>query len=94
LNFGLGRGNAAQTVTITNTGAGTLTLGTITMGGANASDFVRSGTCANGLDLPAAQSCTVVVTFAATSRGQRSATIAVTSNGGNVTIALSGFGVR
>jgi len=93
LNFGLGR-SAAQTVTITNTGGGTLTLGTITMGGANASDFVRGGTCANGLALPATQSCTIVVTFAATSRGQRTATIAVTSNGGNVTIALSGFSMR
>jgi hypothetical protein len=91
-NTPVGSSSATQAVTVTNTGAGTLTLGTLTPGGANPGDFVRSGTCANGTSLAAAQSCTIVYRFAPAALGARSASLAVTSNGGSVTISVTGTG--
>jgi len=91
-NTVVGGSSATQTVTVTNTGAGTLTLGTLTPGGANPGDFVQSGTCANATALAATQSCTVIYRFAPTALGARAASLAITSNGGNATITVTGTG--
>jgi hypothetical protein len=48
LTYGSHGSTGPKTVTVTNTGSGVLTLGTLTMGGANPGDFTRSGTCAGG----------------------------------------------
>lgn len=96
LSFGsvnLGSSSATQTITVTNTGGGTLTLASLTPGGANPGDFVRTGTCANATNLAAAQSCTVIYQFTPTTTGARSATLAVVSNGGNATVSVDGAGV-
>lgn len=92
-NITLGSSSATQTVTISNSGGGTLTLGALTPGGANPGDFVRTGTCANGTNLGAAQTCTVIYQFTPTAAGARAATLAIASNGGSATIMLSGTGV-
>lgn len=95
LSFGsvsLGASSATQAVTVTNTGGGTLTLATLTPGGANSGDFIRSGTCASGASLAAAQNCTIVYQFAPTAAGARAATLVIASNAGSTTLSLSGTG--
>ncbi len=89
----LGSSSATQTVTLTNTGGGTLTLGTLTQAGANPGDFTRTGSCASGTNLTAAQSCTVIYQFTPATTGARSASLAVASNGGSTTLNLSGTGI-
>ncbi len=53
-------------------------------------DFPRTGTCANGSNLAAAQSCTVIYQFTPTLAGARAASLAVVSNGGNATLNVGG----
>ncbi|MEO8751317.1 MAG: choice-of-anchor D domain-containing protein [Casimicrobiaceae bacterium] len=92
-NVDLGSSSATQSIMLTNTGGGTLTLATLTAGGANIGDFTRTGTCANGTSLTAAQSCTVIYQFTPATTGARSATLAVASNGGSTTINVNGTGI-
>ncbi|HTP99986.1 MAG TPA: choice-of-anchor D domain-containing protein [Casimicrobiaceae bacterium] len=95
LGFGgltVGQSSAPQTVTLTNTGGGTL-LPSMTPGGANPADFPISTKCSPRAGLSAGQSCTVTFTFKPTGQGARSATLAITSNGGNATISLAGTGL-
>lgn len=99
LSFGtqsVGSSSAAQTVTVTSSGQATLTLGTLTLGGAAGGDFTRAGTCADGTSVPAGGSCTIQLSFAPTAVGTRSGTLTVTSNAsnGNPTVALSGSAVQ
>ena len=89
----VGSSSAAQTFTISNAGTGTLTLTTLTGGGANPGDFLRTGTCANGMNLTAAQSCLVSYTFAPTAAGARASSLAIVSNAGSATVNLDGTGV-
>ena len=92
-SINVGASSATQTITATNTGGGTLTLATLTPSGANPGDFIRTGTCANGTALMAAQSCTVIYQFTPAAAGARAASLAIASNGGNPTITLGGTGV-
>jgi hypothetical protein len=92
-SINVGASSGTQTINISNTGAGTLTLSTLTPGGANPGDFARSGTCANGTALTAAQSCAIIYQFTPAAAGARAASLAVASNGGNATITLGGSGV-
>ncbi|MFO1324355.1 MAG: choice-of-anchor D domain-containing protein [Burkholderiales bacterium] len=92
-NVALGASSSTQTMTVTNAGGGTLALASLTPGGANPGDFARTGTCAAGSNLTAGQSCTVIYRFTPTAAGARAATLAVASNGGSATLALSGTGV-
>ena len=99
INFGnqkVGTTSAAKTVTLTNTGGGTLTIGSLTAGGSNPGDFVRSGTgtCAVGTALTAGQSCKVVHTFTPLAASSRSAALAVGTNSGTTKLGLSGRGMR
>jgi len=92
-NVTLGASSATQTFNVTNTGGGTLTIATLTPGGLNPGDFLRTGTCANGTALTASQSCTVTYQFTPAQVGARSANLAIASNGGNAVITLTGTGV-
>jgi hypothetical protein len=97
VNFGnqkVGTTSAAKTVTLTNTGGGTLTIGSLAMGGTNPGDFARSGTCAVGTALAAGQSCTVVHTFTPSAANSRSATVTAATSVGNAAVGLSGRGAR
>ena len=63
----------AQTVTVHNGGNLALNFSAFTLGGTNPGDFQRSGTCAVGTPLPIAADCTVILTFAPTALGLRTA---------------------
>ncbi len=92
-NVNLGASSATQTFNVTNAGGGTLSLTTLTAGGANPGDFTRTGTCTNGTLLAAAQSCTVTYQFLPTVAGARSASLALATNAGSALVTLSGTGV-
>ncbi len=88
---------AIQTVTISNSGTGPLTIASITIGGNSSSgDFTESNTC--GSTLESGSICSVTVTFKPSASGSRTGTLTITDNAGNVsgstqTVSLSGTGV-
>ena len=87
---GLGVTSAAQTVTVTNTGNADLTVTGATITGAAAVDFAATNNCL--ALVPQGTSCTVSVTFTPTTGGARAASLSITTNGGNATVALNGTG--
>ncbi len=86
----VGSSSAAQVVSVANTGTGTLILSALAVSGANAGDFTRTGTCTPTTSLAPAQSCTAIITFTPSAAGNRTATVGISSNGGNASIGLSG----
>ncbi|MDZ7652013.1 MAG: choice-of-anchor D domain-containing protein [Burkholderiaceae bacterium] len=92
----VGGTSAAQTITLTNSGAASLSLTALTTGGTHPGDFTRAGTCTAGGSVGPGTSCTLVYTFAPGATGSRSAQLSIASNnsGGNVTITLNGTGVN
>lgn len=97
ISFGnqkVGTTSAAKSVTLTNTGGGTLTIASLTAGGANPTEFARSGTCAVGAVLVAGRSCTFQYTFKPTVASSRSATLTVGTGAGSATLTLTGRGAR
>lgn len=101
LNFGnqnAGVASGIQSVVLTNTGNGPLSLSAISIGGTNAADF-RATVCGT---LPAqiapAATCTVQVSFVPSLAGGETATLTFTDNsngtaGSTQAVALSGSGV-
>jgi len=93
LTFGsqtVGTTSPSQTVTLTNTGIGSLTITGIT---SNNGDFVvQTNGC--GATLASGASCAVAVTFAPSSAGDASGTLTVTDNAGSGSqiVALTGTG--
>ncbi|MFD5759494.1 discoidin domain-containing protein [Streptomyces sp. NPDC127044] len=80
--------SAAQSVTVTNSGAATASITGVTAGG----DFAQTNTC--GTALAAGANCTVSVTFGPTASGTRTGTLTLTGDQSNnpTTVALSGTG--
>jgi FtsP/CotA-like multicopper oxidase with cupredoxin domain len=71
--------SVAQTLVISNSGDVPLVLGTISISGANASDFAFSpGTCI--VPVPALQVCMITVSFTPTAAGARAGVLSVASN--------------
>jgi len=98
LNLGnqvVGATGAAQTVTVSNTGAAALNFTGITLSGAAAADFATGGSCAVGTAVAANGSCTVTVRFTPSTTGSRAATLVLASNAsnGSASVSLSGTGV-
>jgi peptidyl-Asp metalloendopeptidase len=92
-NVQVGKASRSKGATLTNSGGGTLTIGSLAAGGNNPGDFKRtSGTCAVNMALTTGQSCTVYYSFSPTAKGARSGTLAIGTNGGTVTLTLSGTG--
>jgi sugar lactone lactonase YvrE len=90
--------SAAQTVTVTNSGAAPLHIANVTLGGTDAEDFAFvNGTtpCAKGVTVQPQATCTVGVDFTAPSQATFNATVTVTSDASNgaQTIPLTGTGV-
>ncbi len=85
--------SSTQTVTLTNTGPGDLTITSVALAGANPTAFNGSNNCLNGALSPNA-SCTISVSFAPTTVQAYAASIQVLSNAaaGTVNVALSGNG--
>lgn len=88
--------SVAQTVTVSNTGTAALSLTSLTLTGAQASEFqiAGGGTCSAGSSVAASASCTVRIAFAPTAVGARSATLAITHNAAAspTSVALAGSG--
>jgi uncharacterized repeat protein (TIGR01451 family) len=98
LSFGnqaLGGTTASQTVTLSNTGTGALSVTSALIGGSNAGDFGRGLDTCTGVSVAPGSSCSVSVSFTPTVRGARSATLRFTDNAGDSPqdLALSGSGV-
>jgi hypothetical protein len=87
-NQNVGTTSGAQSVTVTNTGTSTATIGSVTVSG----DFARTTTC--GASLAAGASCTVSVTFTPAGTGTRTGVLSVSSNaaGSPHTVSLTGTG--
>lgn len=82
-------------VAVTNTGSGSLVIGTTTIVGPDAGDFVVApGSNCAGASLAAGKACLVVLRFKPTTTGARSATLAISHNAGSSpsTVALAGTG--
>ncbi len=95
LDFGnqvVGKTSSARSVTLTNTGGGTLTVTSLTPGGANPTDFSRRGTCVANSALLSGQSCTISYTFTPSATGARSATLSVVTDANTVGLSLAGTG--
>jgi len=95
LTYGLqavGTSSASQSVTLTNTGGGPLTIISINVSGADASSFVFANTCTSSL--AAGSSCTIHGHFAPTATGPMTAAIVITDHAGDSpqSITLTGTG--
>ena len=86
--------SAAMAETVTNTGTAALIMSSVTMSGANASDFAMSADTCTGATIPPNANCTVSVTFTPSATGSRGASLVFTDNasGSPQTISLTGTG--
>ena len=87
----VGTTSASQSVTLTNTGAGALAVGSITPSG----DFLLSGNLCTGKTLTPNQSCVATVAFKPAASGARTGSLSFADGAPNSpqTVALSGNGV-
>jgi len=97
INFGnrnLGTTSSGVGITVTNTGAGALSVSSVSLGGTNPGDFALSADTCTGTSVGSNGTCTVAVTFTPTALGARSATLSIYDNapGSPQTVALSGTG--
>ncbi|MEO6923450.1 MAG: choice-of-anchor D domain-containing protein, partial [Bryocella sp.] len=83
---------AAQTVQLSNTGNGPLTITGITIGGTGVADFAQTNTC--GTSVAANTNCLISVTFTPASVASFSATLSIADNGSGSpqTVSLAGTG--
>jgi Abnormal spindle-like microcephaly-assoc'd, ASPM-SPD-2-Hydin len=100
INFGnqiLNVTSTVQTLTLMNSGTGTLNLASVALGGTNANQFAfaTGTTCTNGSTVAAGASCIVNLTFTPTALGSQSATITFTDDASPTiqVVTLSGTGV-
>jgi hypothetical protein len=84
--------SAPDSITLTNAGKGTLSIGGVAFTGADPSDFVQATTC--GASLAPGAHCTIAVLFAPTAAGARTAQLSITDSapGSPQTVNLSGTG--
>jgi hypothetical protein len=92
-NVLVGSTSPSQSVTLTNTGSTTLTIGSISVTGTGAASFGFGNTC--GSSLAAGANCTIHGHFAPTAAGAVTAAVTITDNatGSPQSIALTGTGV-
>jgi hypothetical protein len=88
----LGGSAAPQTVTVTNTGDGALTVRAITIHGAAAGDYRQSSNCLRTLQ--PGTGCTITVAFTPQGYGLRAASLTLSDDGpgGSQSVALQGTG--
>jgi FG-GAP-like repeat/Abnormal spindle-like microcephaly-assoc'd, ASPM-SPD-2-Hydin/FG-GAP repeat len=82
--------NKTATVVLTNDQKTSLSISSITVGGADAGDFSEKSTC--GSSRKAGWNCTITVTFTPTATGARTATLSVKDGVGTQTVQLNGTG--
>lgn len=83
-------GKKPETVILTNNQKTSLSITSITVGGANAGDFSEKSTC--GTSRKPGWDCTITVTFTPTVTGARTATLNIKDAVGTQTVQLSGTG--
>ena len=85
--------SVGQILTLTNIGAQTLSITSITVTGANATDFSENDTC--GTPLVFGATCSLSVTFRPTQSGPRNASLTISDNGvvSSQSVPLTGTGV-
>jgi hypothetical protein len=89
LDFDIATGTSKSlNVTLSNLGSSSLTFSGIT---GPTAPFSVSGAPANGATLAAGASMTLTVTFAPTANGSFTSSLAIGSNGGNITVPLAGI---
>jgi hypothetical protein len=91
LSFGIQAVNTTspiRTISVVNTGSVALSITSISVTGANRTNFTETNTC--GTTVAIGASCTISVTFTPSAAGQRSAAITVKDGAGTQTVALSG----
>jgi hypothetical protein len=87
---------ASGTVTLTNSGPGTLSISSIAITGADAGDYSQTNNCpVSPAVLAASASCGITVTFAPTAGGLLPAAITITDNGSASpqSVTLNGTGL-
>jgi hypothetical protein len=82
--------SVASPVPVTNSGTAVMAVTGVTVTGASASEFVQTNNC--GAKLVINGACSISVTFTPASLGARAATLNIESDGGAVTVPLSGTG--
>jgi hypothetical protein len=87
-----GTTSAAQNINLTNNGAGSLTISTIVIAGADPGDYKQTNNCPG--TLAAGFSCNIAVTFSPVATGTRTATVTVTDSatGSPHSVNLTGTG--
>jgi hypothetical protein len=94
-NQALNTTSAAQTVTLTNTGTGALTINSLAASGDFAETSIGATACPiSPATLAAAANCMISVTFTPTAVGPRAGTLTITDNAGGSphTVPLTGTG--
>ena len=86
--------SSAQSVTLSNTGSAALSIASLALTGANASDFAQSDAC--GSSLAAGANCTIAVMFTPSLAAAEAATLSITDNasGSPQAVSLSGTGTH
>jgi len=94
-SLSVGVPSTAQMLTITNTGGQNLSLNTLSISGANASDFSEQDTCHVPNVLPPNQSCSAMLSFTPSTTGVRAASLTITDNAApsSESVTLSGTGL-
>jgi hypothetical protein len=92
---GVNTTSPAQTVTLTNSGNGPLTISGISLAGANPGDFAQTNTCPiSPSTLAAGANCTISLTFTPSTSGTRTASVSITDDASNSpqAVTLTGTG--
>jgi hypothetical protein len=82
-NFGtqpVGTKSLPKTITLTNKGDGPVNIQSISISGLDAGDFAEKNNC--GHQVPSGASCFIKVTFKPTKKGQRTADVSISDDGG------------
>ena len=91
----VGTPSTPQMITLTSNGAEALSINSIVVSGADASEFLETDTCQTPAVLQPNKFCSVSITFTPASPGPQSATLMITDNapGSPQSVSLSGAGV-
>jgi hypothetical protein len=90
----VGTTSAAQLVTLTNTGTGSLFINGVSIAGANGLDFNRTDDQCVGMPVAVGASCTISIVFNPTATGTRTASLSIADSAANSpqAITLTGTG--
>ena len=89
-----GNASSPQTITLTSNGSEALSVNSISLGGADPSQFQESDTCQAPSALAPTKFCSISLTFAPTSTGPQQATLSIADNapGSPQTVTLTAVG--